>query len=96
MVKAVDFSALDHSTISSCGCKAVSDNVNKPGSACGCVVFLFPGYSRFRPTYRSFVSIPVKQLGGRKTEQNQHLKKGLSEVDTAHLSTYCTKCEELL
>ena len=97
MVKVVDFSALDHSTISSCGCKAVSDNVNKPSSACGCVVFFCSrGTSVFVPLTDPFVSIPVKQLGGRKTEQNQHLKKGLSEVDTAHLSTYCTKCEELL
>ena len=69
MVKVVDFSALDHSTISPCGCMALSGNVDKPSPACGCVrcfsrdtpVFVSPV---FVPLTDPFVSIPVK----RKTE----------------------------
>ena len=49
MVKVVDFSALGHSTISPCGCKAVSDNVNKSSSACGCVVLCSRGTPVFVP-----------------------------------------------
>ena len=58
VVKVVVFSALDHSSISPCGCMTLSGNVDKPSSACGCVRCFFSGYSRFRPsrfrpTYRS-------------------------------------------
>ena len=63
MIKVVDFSALNHSTISPCGCKALSGNVNKPSSACGCVGCFFRGTPGFVPLTDPFVSIPVKKLG---------------------------------
>ena len=68
MVKMVDFSALDHSTISLCGCKALSGNVDKPSSVCGCAGCFSRGTPVFVPLTDPFVSIPVKQLGGHKTE----------------------------
>ena len=68
MVKMVDFSALDHSTISLCVCKALSGNVDKPMSVCGCVGCFSRGTPVFVPLTDPFVSIPVKQLGGHKTE----------------------------
>ena len=70
MFKMVDFSALDHSAISLCGCKALSGNVDKPSSVCGCAGCLSRGTPVFVPLTCTdpFVSIPVKQLGGHKTE----------------------------
>ena len=68
VVKVVDFSALDHSTISSCGCKVLSGNVDKPSFACGCAGCFFPGYSRFRPTYRPIRLNTSETAWGRKTE----------------------------
>ena len=49
MVKMVDFSALDHSTISLCGCKALSGNVDKPSSVCGCAGYFSRGTPVFVP-----------------------------------------------
>ena len=66
VVKVVDFSALDHSTISSCGCKALSGNVDKPSFACGCAGCFSRGTPVFVPLTDPFVLIPVKQLGDAK------------------------------
>ena len=58
---------------------------------------VFPGYSRFRPTYmyRSIrLNTSEKELN--KITFVKVWQVSLSEVDTSDLSTYCTKCEELL
>ena len=66
MVKVGDFSVLDHSTILPCGCKALTGNVDKPCSVCGCVGCFSRGTPVFVPLTDPFVSIPVKQLGDTK------------------------------